>query len=208
MQLPTADPANDGALVASVVPDSPAAHAGLQPGDVITKVNGDTITGPGDLSADIANIAPGTSVDLNYVRSGKSGDATVALQTLPANPDALDASANAGSQPSGTVGKASLGLTLAPVTPEASSEFNLPGNAQGALIVNVKPDSPAGQAGLQSGDLLVGVGTTEITGPDEAVSAINAAKQAGTPAVALRIVRQGQPIFVGVDLNAKSTGQG
>jgi serine protease Do len=94
------------------------------------------------------------------------------------------------------------------VTPEASSEFNLPGNAQGALIVNVKPDSPAGQAGLQSGDLLVGVGTTEITGPDEAVSAINAAKQAGTPAVALRIVRQGQPIFVGVDLNAKSTGQG
>ena len=208
MQLPMADPANDGALVAAVVPDSPAAQAGLQPGDVITKVNGDSIKGPGDLSSDIAGISPGTSVNLGYVRAGKSETATVALQTLPANPNTLDASAGAGAQSSGNVGKLSLGLTLAPLTPEESSQLNLPGNARGAVIVDVKPDSPADQAGLQSGDLLVGVGTTAITGPDQAVSAIDAAEKAGASAVAVRVVRQGQPIFVGIGLNNKTGGQG
>jgi len=208
MQLPAADPSDDGALVAAVVPDSPASHAGLEPGDVITKVDGQTIADPNDLSTDIAGIAPGTSVNLSYIRAGKTGSVSVALQTLPANADATDVSANAGPQSGATTGQTSLGLTLAPLTPDTSSQLNLPNNARGAVIVDVKPNSPADQAGLQAGDLLVGVGTTTITGPDQAVSAIDAAKKAGAPAVALRIVRQGQPLFVGVGLNGKPERQG
>jgi serine protease Do len=208
MQLPTPDPGDDGALVAAVVPDSPASHAGLEPGDVITNVNGQKISNPGDLSTDIAGISPGTSVHLSYMRDGKTDSVSVSLQTLPANPGAADASANAGPQSGATVGQPSLGLTLAPLTPDTSSQLNLPANAQGAVIVDVKPNSPADQAGLQAGDLLVGVGTTAIKGTDQAVSAIDAAKKAGAPAVALRIVRQGQPLFVGIGLNDKTSGQG
>jgi serine protease Do len=208
MQLPTSDPDDDGALVAAVMPDSPASHAGLEPGDVITNVDGQTISNPSDLSTDIAGISPGTSVHLHYLRAGKSDSVSVALQTLPANPGAVDASANAGPQSGATVGQPSLGLTLAPLTPETSGQLNLPNNAQGAVIVDVKPNSPADQAGLQAGDLLVGVDTTAISGPDQAVSAIDAAKKAGVPALALRIVRQGQPLFVGIGLDGKTSGQG
>ena len=72
----------------------------------------------------------------------------------------------------------------------------------------MKPNSAADQAGVQAGDLLVGIGPTDITDPDDAVNAINAAKKSRSPAVALRIIRQGQALFVGVNLNGASNNQG
>jgi serine protease Do len=93
------------------------------------------------------------------------------------------------------------------LTPDARSQLSLPNGATGAVIVDVKPNSPADQAGIQAGDLLVGVGAQNIASPDDAVAAIEAAKKAGSPAVALRIIRQGQALFVGVGLG-KSNSQG
>jgi serine protease Do len=61
---------------------------------------------------------------------------------------------------------------------------------------------------VQAGDLLVGVGPANVSGPDDAVSAINAAKKSGSSAVALRIIRQGQALFVGVALNKAANNQG
>jgi serine protease Do len=207
MGLPTNDPSSDGALVAAVSPGSPAFRAGLQPGDVITAVNGVTVTNPSDLAADIANVDPGHDTKINYIRNGKSNALSVAVATMPANPDAGfqqgSASPNAPSP-----GHASLGLTLAPLTPDSRSQLNLPDGASGAVIASVKPNSPADQAGLQAGDLLVGVGPKDVTSPDDAASAIQSAKQSGAPAVALRIIRQGQALFVGVGLGKASPSQG
>jgi serine protease Do len=76
------------------------------------------------------------------------------------------------------------------------------------VVAQVKPNSPADQAGVQAGDLLVGVGPANITNPDDAVNAITAAKKSGTPAVALRIIRQGQALFVGVALNKTANSAG
>jgi serine protease Do len=207
MGLPTDNPANDGALVAAVSPGSPAFRAGLQPMDVITKVNGQTVTNPGDLASDIANVDPGHDTSIEYIRNGKTNDISVAVATMPANPDA-DFQQGSATQPAApSPGKASLGLTLGPLTPDARSQLNLPGTASGAVIVNVKPNSPADQAGIQAGDLLVGVGQKNVADPDAAVAAIEAAKKSGSPAVALRIIRQGQALFVGIGLG-KSNNPG
>jgi len=97
---------------------------------------------------------------------------------------------------------------LAPLTPDIRSQLNLPADANGAVVAQVKPNSAADQAGIQAGDLLVGVGPADITDPDDAVNAINAAKKSGSPAVALRIIRQGQALFVGVNLSATPNNQG
>jgi serine protease Do len=207
MGLPTDDPSSDGALVAAVSPGSPAFRAGLQPGDVITAVNGATVTNPGDLAADIANVDPGHDTTINYLRNGKSNSLSVAVATMPANPDAAFQTGSA-TPKAPAAGHASLGLTLAPLTPDARSQLNLPGGATGAVVASVKPNSAADQAGLQPGDLLVGVGPKDVTGPDDAASAIETAKQSGAPAVALRIIRQGQALFVGVGLGKASPSQG
>jgi serine protease Do len=199
MSLPTANPATDGALVAAVSPGSPALRAGLKPGDVITKVDGNTVTNPGDLADDIANVDPGHDTSITFIRGGQTHNLSVAVATMPSNPDASFTqgdNSNGAAPPS----HAALGLTLAPVTPDTSSQLNLPSGASGAVITAVKPNSPADQAGLQPGDLLVGIGDQTIASPDDAVAAIKSARASGASAVALRIIRQGQALFVGIDL--------
>jgi serine protease Do len=203
--LPTADPANDGALVAAVSDGSPAARAGLKPGDVITAVNGVKVSGPSDLAADIANIDPNHDATITYTQDGKSHDLSVVVTTMPADPNAGFQIGGSNNAAPGT-SHASLGLTLAPLTFDSRSQLNLPNNASGAVIVSVAPNSFADQAGLQPGDLLVSVGSKAVTSPDEAVTAIDAARKAGAKAIALRIIRQGESLFVGIDLTKHSQG--
>jgi serine protease Do len=200
MNLPSADPTTDGALVAAISPGSPAFRAGLQPGDVITGVNGQTVTNPNDLASDIANVDPGHDTSITYLRGGQSHQLSVAVATMPANPDADFAAGSGPGQTAPAVTQHRLGLTLAPLTDDARSQLNVPAGTNGALISQVQPNSPADQAGLQPGDLVVGVGPTSVATPDQAVSAIRGAEHAGNAAVALRIVRQGQSLFVGVAL--------
>jgi serine protease Do len=208
MGLATDNPSNDGALIAAISPHSPADRAGLKPGDVITAVNGAAVTNPSDLAADIANVDPGHDTTISYIRGGKTNSISVAVTTMPANPDA-SFQQGSGSQPQAAVpGTAGLGLTLAPLTPDLRSQLNLPADADGAVVAQVKPNSPADQAGVQAGDLLVGVGPADISDPDDAVNAINSAKKSGSPAVALRIIRQGQALFVGVALSKTNNNQG
>lgn len=199
LKLPMGNPNSDGALVAAVATHSPADKAGLKPGDVITGVNGQTVTNPSDLAGYIADIDPSHDADITFMRDGQKHDVSVAVEKMPSNPDASFQQGGSGGQQSASQG--ALGITLAPLTPNLRSQLNLPSDATGAVIASVKPNSLADQAGLQQGDLLVGVGSSAISAPDQAVAAINAARKSGDGAVALRIVRQGQALFVGITLN-------
>ncbi len=206
LKLPMTNPNKDGALIAAIAPNSPAEKAGLKPGDVIIAVNGQPVNSPGDLAADIANIDPSGKADITYMHGGAKHDVSVAVEQMPNNPDA---SFQQGGQNGGnnqqTASNGALGLTLAPLTPDLRNQLNLPQDATGAVIVGVKPNSLADQAGLQQGDLLVGVGATNIANPGDAVAAIDAATKSGAGAVALRIVRQGQALFVGIALNGNNS---
>jgi serine protease Do len=200
LNLPAANPAKDGALIAAISTGSPAEHAGLKPGDVITAVNGEPVTNPGDLAADIADVDPNHKADITYLRNGKQQDIGVAVTTMPANPDAAFQQ-NGGNGPQSQTSQGVLGLTLAPLTPDARNQLSLPAGASGAVVTAITPNSPADVAGLQPGDLLVGIGPVDVTNPSDAVNALTAARKAGASAVALRIVRQGQALFVGIDLS-------
>ena len=203
MGLPTADPTDDGALIAAVAGGGPAARAGLKPGDVITSVNGVKVTGPSDLAADIANIDPDHDAAITYMEDGKPHTMSVSVTAMPTDPNAGFEMGN--SSAATPTSHASLGLSLAPLTFDSRSQLNLPTSASGALVINVTPNSLADQAGLQPGDLIVGVGSTKITAPDQAVTAIDAARKSGAKALALRIIRQGESLFVGIDLTKGSS---
>lgn len=205
--LPTDDPAKDGALVAAISPGSPAEKAGLKAGDVIISVNGQSVTNPGDLASDVANVDPEHKADIVYLRNGKQNTVSVAVATMPANPDAAFQQGGNSSSSTGPQ-QGALGLTLAPLTPDARDQLNLPSSATGVVITAVKPNSLADQAGLEPGDLLVGVGATNVNSPDDAVAAIAAARKSGNGALALRIIRQGQALFVGIAVSKSGDNSG
>jgi len=191
-------PDQSGALVAGVQSDTPAAHAGLQPGDVIRSVNGTKIDNPRDLAVQVASVKPGDEAALDLVRDGKSQTLMVKVGALP-----NDETADAGTAPAHP---AQLGLALGAITPEARDQLNLPREAHGVLVTGVRPGSPADQAGLQQGDVIVAVGNHAVENPGQAVHDMRQAVDGSNHAVALRVVRNGQAVFVAIAPAAPNEG--
>ncbi len=187
--------ANDGALLAGVQPGSPAADAGLEAGDVIQGVNGIKILTPKELALNVAGILPGQSAQLSVLHDGQVKDVSVKVGSLP-----NERTAGNDSQPDGH--PARIGLALAPLSPDMRGQLDLPDGTKGALVQGVQAGSPAETAGLQPGDVIVGVGTHAVTSPAEAAKAMRAALKSTDHALALRVIRNGQPIFVGVSVDA------
>jgi serine protease Do len=188
--------AKSGALIAGVQSDAPASHAGLQPGDVITAVNGQTVKNPRDLAVDVASVQPGDEAKLQVMHDGDSKTVSVKVGQMPNEQTA--------SNDTGPSSHERIGLALAPLSPDLRNQLDVPDGTHGAVVRNVEPGSPADQAGLQAGDVIVGVGDKQVTSPSEAATAIRGASK--DHAVALRIIRNGEPVFVGVNLDQNSEG--
>jgi len=185
-----------GALLAGVQPNTPASNAGLVPGDVITAVNGQTVKDPRDLAVDVAAVQPGDEAKLDVQHNGEAKTISVKVAQLPGE---QVASAGGGQATQGHIG-----LALAPLSPDLRNQLDVPDGTSGAVVRQVEPGSPADQAGLQAGDVIVGVGGKQVGSPSEAADAIRSASK--DHAVALRIIRDGQPVFVGVNLDQASAG--
>jgi serine protease Do len=163
----------NGAIVAQVTPNSPAARAGLQNGDVIQQLNGKKLTNGSDLQLAIAGTTPGTKVQLGILRNGhnQSIDLTVSeynAKDQAANNDGSDDSNGSAPQ------QGKLGLAMSDVTPDIRQQLNLPDNIRGAAIQNVRPGSPAEDAGLQPGDIIVQVNRKNVESAKQAVDTVHA----------------------------------
>ena len=187
--------APSGALVAEVQDGSPAASAGIQPGDVITKVGAQPVQDPRDLARIVAGIHSGTEQEVTVRRGGQD-------KTLPVTLAALrdgDGTQQAAAEPDHG---ARLGLALAPLDRDARDNLNLSAGQRGVVIASVAPDSPAQAAGLQAGDVLEAVGNQAVTSPQQAVTALREATRAQGSAVALRVMRDGHQAFVALGTSA------
>ncbi len=198
LNLPKRTPAQAGALVAEVEPDSPAAKAGIKAGDVITGVDGKTVGNPRDLALDIAAVKPGDQAKLDVLEDGQAKSMSVAVASLPSEDEA--------GMPGAAGQHEGVGLALAPISPEMRSQLDLPEHMKGAAVAEVRPGSPADQAGIQQGDVIVGVGTEAVNSAQQAVHAIRQAAHSNHT-VALRVFRDGHTAFVAIDLG-KNSGAG
>ncbi len=187
----------EGALVASIEANSPAAKAGIQPGDVIQSVDGKPVATPRDLAVDIAAVKPGSQAHIDLIRDGAAQSINVDVATL--QPDG--GTQGVGGQQSG---QASLGVQLAELTPDMRNQLNLSPRTRGAVVAQVQPGSPAEAAGIRQGDVIIGVGTHAVTSSDEAAGAIRSAIHGGK-ALALRILRDGHAAFVAVNVTPNAT---
>jgi serine protease Do len=84
------------------------------------------------------------------------------------------------------------------------NQLEVPDGTKGAVVQGVQPGSPAEAAGLQPGDVIVGVGTHAVGSPAEAAKAMRTAMNGSDHALALRVIRNGQPVFVGVTLGGQN----
>lgn len=189
-----------GALVAAVTADTPAAHAGVKPGDIITSVGGETVKTPKDLSRLVADLSPGAKKSLGLWRDGKTLDLNVTVGT---NEDGQKQAAAESPDPQGQPsGQPSLGIGLAELTPDLRQQLDLPRAASGAVVASVNPDKSAAAAGIQSGDVIVSVNDRPVHNTRDAKAAIAEAGKAGRKSVLLLIERDGNKTFVAVPFAA------
>jgi serine protease Do len=183
----------EGALVASVQPDSPAAKAGLQQGDVVIAAGGEPIRTPRDLARIVADARPGTRLDMNLARDGKE-------RTLPVTVGApQEQTASLEAPEEGVDSGPKVGLALAPLTAQARSQLGLDSSAKGAVVASVEPGSPAAESGLRRGDVIVKVGDRSVDGPRSVAAELRAARK-DRRAVPVLVLRDGTPYYVALEL--------
>ena len=169
-----------GALVAEVTPGSPAAKAGIERGDVILELNGQTVNGPDDLSVRIAETAPGTTVHLKISRNGQMKEISVPLGKFS---EASEASGGA------EMGGAALrGVQVQDLTPSIARNLGIPENARGVVITSVDPGSPAAAEGINQGDVIEEVNHKPVRNVTEYRRALEEAHGASI----LLLVKRGQ----------------
>lgn len=143
-----------GVLVASVVPGDPADQAGIQPNDIITKVNGKAVNTSRDLTNLTASLGVGDNVSVTVIRKGKSHVLDVEIGRRPVTMASV-------SEKRQREKDRQYGFKVAEVTPEMARRYNLEGSS-GVIVVGVAPDSPADEAGIRQGDLIIEINHQQV----------------------------------------------
>ena len=185
----------EGALLAQINPGSAAEKAGLKAGDIVLAVNGGKILSSGDLVAKLYTHSPGETVELTIMRNGQQSTLPVVLQELKdtgtklESPDDQD---NGGNGQPGQAQNENLGLAFQDPTPDIQSQ--LPAGApKGPVVTNVIQQSPAAQAGIQPGDIILKVGNTAIVSAKQLAVVLKKSNLKG--GVRLYLWRDGTNLF-------------
>jgi serine protease Do len=158
-----------GAIVSQVSPNSPASRAGLKSGDVIDMLNGEKVVNSGALQVAVSEDTPGTTIALGVLRNGSSQIINVKVGEFHKE-DAEAASDGDAANPQ----KAKLGLAVSELTPDVRQQLHLPSQLQGVAVESVRPASPAEDAGLTPGDVILEVDRKPITSAEQFVNEAHA----------------------------------
>ena len=159
----------DGVTVAEVMPGSPAAQAGVQPGDVIRKFDGREVKNFTALRTFVAQTPLNNQVELDIVRAGKPVKMTTKIKEQPIDyqtsvvPPGQKQPQQRPGQPSDQEAAAGplASIHVVELTPETARQLDLPANVQGVLVSGVDPDS--GVAELQKGDVIEEINQQPVT---------------------------------------------
>lgn len=185
---------NAGALVAEIVPNGPAAKAGLQGGDLIKEFNGKAVVDARNLKLTVASIAPGQKVPAQILRDGKTiaFDIQIAERTGERSFARNENGALAPDEDSGTLN----GVGVGDLDARARREFDVPVRVNGALVTSVDPASAAAAAGLQPGDVIQEINHQPVRSAEDAV---RLTEKTGSKKTLVRVWSQGGSRFIVVD---------
>ncbi|MDO8423126.1 MAG: DegQ family serine endoprotease [Parvibaculum sp.] len=173
-----------GALVAEVTNGSPAEKYGIQAGDVIVKINSEDMEDVRAVSRTVADLKPGTTINVGVWRSGKAKDLKVSIEAFP---DAIDPAADKNDSPVAKGTTESLGLSLSAA-------------ADGVTVQAVNPSSEAAEKGIRPGDIVLKISGRDVKKPADVVEGVSAAKKAEKSSVLLLLRSQDQQRFVALSI--------
>jgi serine protease Do len=194
---------NKGEFIQMVEPDGAAAKSGMQAGDVVVKVDNKEVTRDQNLSFLVSNVAPGTRIPIEVIRSGRRLTLNATVAKRPSEEElqqSFDASGEQGDdtfnnapsqQEQGAVEK-SLGLSVTPLTAQIARQLGAADGTKGVVIVAVDPNSDAGQKGFARGFIILEANGKPVTTQAELNAAVAATKAAGRSAILLRVQPRGQ----------------
>jgi serine protease Do len=198
-----------GAVVADLVPGGPAQRGGLQQGDVVVAVNGQPVKSATEMTREVAKAHAGDMLHLDVFRDGKERAIDIRSGTRPS--DAVlaqnggpggegdqdtppDGAAKAAPQPP------ILGMSLAPIDPQARQQYSIAEAVRGVLVEGVKGSSDAGEKGLRRGDVIVRAGDRQVASASDVMAAVGEWKRAGRSSIPLAVNRGGRTLFVPIKI--------
>jgi serine protease Do len=189
-----------GALIAGIDDKGPAKPAGIEPGDVIVKFDGQDVKEMRDLPKIVAETPVGKDVEVTIIRKGKEETKTVKLGRLEDEKQAA-LTPKKDSPDEKPVVKQALGLDLANLTADLRKKHNIKDKVKGVLITAVEPNSAAAEKRLMPGMVIAEVQQQPVSTAAELQQRIEKLKKDGKKAVVLLVVSpDGDPSFVALGL--------
>jgi len=186
-------PNTSGALIATVIPNGPADKAGLKPGDVVVDFNSKPVKDSDALVSMVVNTKPGTSVPVAVFRDNQRKSVNVTIDELDLDAEQARQARRGG--PPDTVNdqppQTSFGMTFEQITPDIARR--LPANTGGAIVSDVEHNSPAANAGIAPGDIIVAVNRHKVSNVSQVTRELQSV-QPGQPAFVL-VWRDGSTAF-------------
>jgi serine protease Do len=179
-------PSVKGALVSNVEDGSPAAHAGITQGDVITEYNGKAVADSNQLRNEVASSTPGSTVTMQVLRNGRTETVQAKLGELAAKRANSDSSSE-------NRGEGRFGMSVQPLTPDFAEQAGVPRNTRGVIVTELDPSGIAADSGIQEGDVIEKVDGKAVTTGAELKSALD--RKDGKPSL-LVVNRKGTDIFL------------
>jgi serine protease Do len=211
-------PNGRGEFVQRVIPGQAAERAGIRPGDVILRVNGQDVSPENTLSYVVANVRPGTRIPIELIRDGRRMTITATVGTRPSAdelaadaqqqtyaPDAEEeyTSRAAPDRVADQAIRDQLGLVTVDLTPDIASQVGVERGTRGVVITAVDANSDAGQRGLRRNVVIIGANNRPIASQTELAAAIAEARRQGRQAILLQVTARGiRPAYVPIRLNA------
>lgn len=174
----------EGVLVNEVFDGDPASKAGIQPGDIILRVDDLPVDTPNSLARVIAGLIPGKKTNIEIMRDGKKK--IVVIELIERKDEAVTAAIPRRPE-------VFLGLNVQDLTPEIAERFKIK-DEKGVIVTKVEPGSAAEAEGLKEGDLIKEVNREKINSTDEFKKIMEKTKK--TEAVLLRISRENRAFFI------------
>jgi serine protease Do len=190
-----------GALVASVTPDSPAAEAGIEVGDVILTFDGSAVESMRSLPRLVARTSIGKAAEVVILRNDKQKTVKVTIGRLPKTQKTAAAEKKKTEEPEKT---SLLGLSISPMSDELRAKYKIGKAINGVVITEIDPDSNAAQKQIVVGNVIVEVKGTKVTSPEQVKTQVEAARKSGRKSVLLLIANmKGDLRFVAVAVEDK-----